>query len=176
MRLKKISWTSVKDLNDVCDSLVKSMLCGIVAKAKVEQDPGYFDSVLCSLQQINYASKFQLGDPCEKTLFPKRYKMSWMSIFLIYCLLTYLEILLSKIQLKILRPSTTIYNAHTSICTNFNVSEASSAATLTHSCLPFQNLLSERLTSLGIMGAPRVPPLNPSETIVLSEHYRLWGV
>ena len=30
--------------------------------------------------------------------------------------------------------------------------------------------------SLGIMGAPRVPPLNPSESIVLSEHYRLWGV
>ena len=27
--------------------------------------------------------------------------------------------------------------------------------------------------SLGIMGAPRVPSLNPSETIVLSEHYRL---
>ena len=27
--------------------------------------------------------------------------------------------------------------------------------------------------SLGIMGAPRVPPLNTSETIVLSEHYRL---
>ena len=27
--------------------------------------------------------------------------------------------------------------------------------------------------SLGIMGAPRVPPLNPSELIVLSEHYRL---
>ena len=27
--------------------------------------------------------------------------------------------------------------------------------------------------SLGMMGAPRVPPLNPSETIVLSEHYRL---
>ena len=26
--------------------------------------------------------------------------------------------------------------------------------------------------SLGIMGAPRVPPLNPTETIVLSEHYR----
>ena len=23
------------------------------------------------------------------------------------------------------------------------------------------------------MGAPRVPPLNPSESIVLSEHYRL---
>ena len=33
---------------------------------------------------------------------------------------------------------------------------------------PFQHLLSERLTSLGIMGAPRVPPLNPSETIVLT--------
>ena len=30
---------------------------------------------------------------------------------------------------------------------------------LTHSCLPFQHLLSERLTSLGIMGEPRVPPL-----------------
>ena len=27
--------------------------------------------------------------------------------------------------------------------------------------------------SLGIMGEPQVPPLNPSETIVLSEHYRL---
>ena len=27
--------------------------------------------------------------------------------------------------------------------------------------------------SLSIMGVPRVPPLNPSETIVLSEHYRL---
>ena len=38
---------------------------------------------------------------------------------------------------------------------------------LTHSCPPFQHLLSERLASLGIMGAPRVPPLNPSETIVL---------
>ena len=25
-------------------------------------------------------------------------------------------------------------------------------------------------------GAPLVPPLNPTETIVLSEHYRLWGV
>ena len=30
--------------------------------------------------------------------------------------------------------------------------------------------------SLGIMGEPRVPPLNPSKTIVLWEHYRLWGV
>ena len=46
----------------------------------------------------------------------------------------------------------------------------------THFCPPFQHLLSERLTSLGIMGAPRVPHLNPSETIVLSEHYRLWAV
>ena len=42
-----------------------------------------------------------------------------------------------------------------------------------HFCPPFQHLLSERLMSLGIMGARRVPPLNPSETIVLSEHYRL---
>ena len=38
---------------------------------------------------------------------------------------------------------------------------------LTHSCPPFQHLLSEGLTSLGIIGAPRVPPLNPSESIVL---------
>ena len=30
--------------------------------------------------------------------------------------------------------------------------------------------------SLGIMRAPRAPPLNPSETIVFWEHYRLWGV
>ena len=30
--------------------------------------------------------------------------------------------------------------------------------------------------SLGIMGEPRVPPLNPSETIVLSEPYRRRGV
>ena len=37
---------------------------------------------------------------------------------------------------------------------------------LTNFCPPFQNLLSERLTSLGIMGEPRVPPLNPSESIV----------
>ena len=44
---------------------------------------------------------------------------------------------------------------------------------LTHSCPPFQHLLPERLTSLGIVGEPRVPPLNPSETIVLWEHYRL---
>ena len=29
---------------------------------------------------------------------------------------------------------------------------------------------------LGIMGEPRVPPLNPSDSIVLWEHYRLWGV
>ena len=34
--------------------------------------------------------------------------------------------------------------------------------------LPFQHLLYERLTSLGKMGAPRVTPLNPSETVVLS--------
>ena len=27
--------------------------------------------------------------------------------------------------------------------------------------------------SLGIMGSPRVPPLNPSESIVISKHYRL---
>ena len=44
---------------------------------------------------------------------------------------------------------------------------------LTHFFPTFQHVLSERLTSLGIMGEPRVPPLNPPESIVLSEHYRL---
>ena len=38
---------------------------------------------------------------------------------------------------------------------------------LTNFCPPFKDLLSERLTSLSIMGEPRVPPLSPSETIVL---------
>ena len=38
---------------------------------------------------------------------------------------------------------------------------------LTHLCPPFQHLLSEKLTSLGIMGEPRVPPLNPEQIIVL---------
>ena len=43
---------------------------------------------------------------------------------------------------------------------------------LTHFIPPFQHLLSERLTSFGIMGEPWVPPLNPSETIVLSRFSR----
>ena len=48
---------------------------------------------------------------------------------------------------------------------------------LTHLCPPLRSTYAVRETaSLGIMGAPRVPPLNPSETIVLSEHYRLWVV
>ena len=48
---------------------------------------------------------------------------------------------------------------------------------LTHLCRPVRSTCAVRETaSLGIMGAPRVHPLNPSETIVLSEHYRLWGV
>ena len=42
-------------------------------------------------------------------------------------------------------------------------------------CRPVRSTFSVRETaSLGIMGAPRVPPLNPSESIVLSEHYRLY--
>ena len=45
---------------------------------------------------------------------------------------------------------------------------------LTHLCPPLRSTFAVRETaSLGIMGSPRVPPLNPSETIVLSEHYRL---
>ena len=45
---------------------------------------------------------------------------------------------------------------------------------LTHLCPPLRSTFAVRETaSLGIMGAPRVPPLNPSETKVLSEHYRL---
>ena len=45
---------------------------------------------------------------------------------------------------------------------------------LTHLCPPLRSIFAVRETaSLGIMRAPRVPHLNPSETIVLSEHYRL---
>ena len=53
---------------------------------------------------------------------------------------------------------------------------------LTHFFPPlrFRNQVStfavRETASLGIMGAPRVPPLNPSETIVLWEHYRLWAL
>ena len=40
---------------------------------------------------------------------------------------------------------------------------------LTHLCLPVRSTFAVRETaSLGIMGPPRVPPLNPSELIVLS--------
>ena len=40
---------------------------------------------------------------------------------------------------------------------------------LTHLCPPLRSTFAVRETaSLGIRGAPRVPPLNPSETIVLS--------
>ena len=45
---------------------------------------------------------------------------------------------------------------------------------LTHLCRPVRSTFAVRETaSLGIMGATRMPPLNPSESIVLSEHYRL---
>ena len=45
---------------------------------------------------------------------------------------------------------------------------------LTHLCRPVRSTFAVGETaSLGIMGPPRVPPLNPSESIVLSEHYRL---
>ena len=43
----------------------------------------------------------------------------------------------------------------------------------THLCQPLRSTFAVRETaSLGIIGAPRVPPLNPSESIVLSKHYR----
>ena len=43
---------------------------------------------------------------------------------------------------------------------------------LTHLCWPVRSTSAVRETaSLGIMGAPRVPPLNPSESIVLSESF-----
>ena len=42
------------------------------------------------------------------------------------------------------------------------------ASRLTHLCRPVRSTFAVQETaSLGIMGAPRVPPLNPSETIVL---------
>ena len=50
-------------------------------------------------------------------------------------------------------------------------------SSLTHLCPPLRSTFAVRETaSLGIMEAPRVPPLNPSETIVLSEHYRTANV
>ena len=43
---------------------------------------------------------------------------------------------------------------------------------LTHLCRPVRSTFAVRETaSLGIMGEPRVSPLNPSETIVLSGTY-----
>ena len=57
-----IKITSVKHPTDVCDSQLKSMLCLTVARAKNEENQGSFDSVLCSLQQLNNVPKFQLGD------------------------------------------------------------------------------------------------------------------
>ena len=57
------------------------------------------------------------------------------------------------------------------------VSISSYTVIITHLCPPLRSKFAVRETaSLGIMGEPRVPPLNPSESIVLSEHYRLWGV
>ena len=54
------------------------------------------------------------------------------------------------------------------------LAHADMGARLTHLCPPLRSTFAVRETrSLGIMGEPRVPPLNPSETIVLSEHYRL---
>ena len=48
--------------------------------------------------------------------------------------------------------------------------------TLTHLCRPVRSTFAVRETaSVGIMGEPRVPPLNPSESIVLWEHYRRNG-
>jgi len=46
--------------------------------------------------------------------------------------------------------------------------EDTKSFSLTYFCPPFQHLLSERLTTLGIMGEPRVPFLNPTQTIALS--------
>ena len=56
-------------------------------------------------------------------------------------------------------------------------SRRSSSLNLTHLWAPLRSTFAVRETaSLGIMEGPRVPPLNPSETIVLPEHYSLWGV
>ena len=47
-------------------------------------------------------------------------------------------------------------------------------SSLTHLCPPLRSTFAvQEIASLGTMGEPWVPPLNPSETIVLSEHYRL---
>ena len=47
---------------------------------------------------------------------------------------------------------------------------------LTHLCRPVRSTFAVRETaSLGIMGAPRVPPLNPSESIVLSVAFKAFA-
>ena len=47
---------------------------------------------------------------------------------------------------------------------------------LTHSCPPFQHLLSERLTSLGIMGTPEVPPLCREMSVSLTANVGTVGI
>ena len=52
------------------------------------------------------------------------------------------------------------------LCTNSPLQ----SSILSHLCRPVRSTSAVRETaSLGIMGAPRVPPLNPSESIVLSD-------
>ena len=50
-----------------------------------------------------------------------------------------------------------IDNVEKTICQAKWVVDRNVSLLLTHSCPPFQHLLSERLTSLGIIGAPKVP-------------------
>ena len=67
-----------------------------------------------------------------------------------------------------------IYNAECTIVRSPTVIQGMSLAgfnvvILTHLCRPVRSTFAVVETaSLGIMGAPRVPPLNPSESIVLS--------
>ena len=46
--------------------------------------------------------------------------------------------------------------------------------TLTHFCPPLQHLLSERLTSLGIMGSPDVPPLCEETSVSRTANVGTW--
>ena len=131
-----IKGTSVGDSTDICDSLVKSMLCLIVAKAKDEENPGSFDSILSSLQEKNNVPKFQLGD----ISMPKNISKKVLDELNVNAPNS---LPITVPQNSVIQDSTensastsTLYNAHTSISTNVDVSEASSTETLTPNSVP----------------------------------------
>ena len=93
-------------------------------------------------------------------LFPKRYTGNIFCIKNLHDVFIYILFIIIYFHKVTLELNSTLRTFMTLCALEVN-------SVLTHSCPPFQHLLSERLMSLGIMGDPRVPPLKPSETIVL---------